>query len=72
MQLAIFDYGAGNLHSLAKALSVPGVTVAFETDPHALLSADVVVLPGVGAFGATDGADDVFVLVSKRADETLR
>jgi glutamine amidotransferase len=52
MRLAVFDYGAGNLHSLGKALAAPGVTVAFETDPHALLSADAIVLPGVGAFGA--------------------
>jgi imidazole glycerol-phosphate synthase subunit HisH len=51
MRLAVFDYGAGNLHSLGKALAVPGVEVSIETDPFALLSADCIVLPGVGAFG---------------------
>jgi glutamine amidotransferase len=52
MRLAVFDYGAGNLHSLGKALCAPGVDVSLETDPTALLSADCIVLPGVGAFGA--------------------
>lgn len=51
MRLAIFDYGAGNLHSLTKALQAPGVVVSVETDPHRLLLADALVLPGVGAFG---------------------
>lgn len=52
MRLAIFDYGAGNLHSLTKALQAPGIVVSTETDPRLLLDADVMVLPGVGAFGA--------------------
>jgi imidazole glycerol-phosphate synthase subunit HisH len=52
MRLAIFDYGAGNLHSLSKALQAPDVVVSVETDPRALLSADAIVMPGVGAFGA--------------------
>jgi glutamine amidotransferase len=52
MRVALFDYGAGNLHSLAKALASPGVEVAIESDAHRLTAADAVVLPGVGAFGA--------------------
>jgi glutamine amidotransferase len=52
MRLAVFDYGAGNLHSLGKALCAPGIDVSIETDPAALLVADCIVLPGVGAFGA--------------------
>jgi imidazole glycerol-phosphate synthase subunit HisH len=52
MRIAVFDYGAGNLHSLTKALAGPGVDVAIEADPFALLLADAIVLPGVGAFGA--------------------
>lgn len=50
MRLALFDYGAGNLHSLGKALAVPGVDVIVEDDARRLTSADAVVLPGVGAF----------------------
>src|SRR2546430_210088 len=52
MHVTIFDYGAGNLHSLAKALEMDGITMAIETDPVRSLSTDVLVLPGVGAFGA--------------------
>lgn len=51
MRLTLFDYGAGNLHSLAKALAGAGRTVTIETDPRAALDTDVLVLPGVGAFG---------------------
>lgn len=56
MKVVIFDYGAGNLHSLAKSLDLPGVEVAVETDPVAAAGADALVLPGVGAFGAAAGA----------------
>jgi glutamine amidotransferase len=48
----IFDYGAGNMHSLAKAIATSGGEVAIEPDPRRALDADVLVLPGVGAFGA--------------------
>jgi glutamine amidotransferase len=50
MRLTIFDYGAGNLHSLAKALARPGLDIALETDPARAVAADALVLPGVGAF----------------------
>ncbi len=49
-RVAIFDYGAGNLHSLAKALAVPGADVAIESDPARAAEASLLVLPGVGAF----------------------
>jgi glutamine amidotransferase len=52
MRVTIFDYGAGNLHSLAKALRGPGVDVAIESEPAAALATDVLVLPGVGAFAS--------------------
>ena len=52
MRVTLFDYGAGNLHSLAKALDVPGADVSIEPDPLRALETDVLVLPGVGAFGA--------------------
>jgi glutamine amidotransferase len=50
MRVALFDYGAGNLHSLAKALAGPARGIRLETDPRAALDTDVLVLPGVGAF----------------------
>jgi glutamine amidotransferase len=51
MRITLFDYGAGNLHSLAKALRGEGRDVRFETDVRAALQTDLLVLPGVGAFG---------------------
>ncbi len=57
MRITLFDYGAGNLHSLAKALALaaPGATVRIESDAWAALGTDVFVLPGVGAFGPAAG-----------------
>jgi glutamine amidotransferase len=52
MRVTIFDYGAGNLHSLAKAIERGGVDVRIETDPVVAVATDALVLPGVGAFGA--------------------
>src|ERR1700681_676861 len=54
--LAIFDYGAGNLHSLVKAISTDERTISIETDLRAAMTADLLVLPGVGAFGAAADA----------------
>lgn len=50
MKIVVFDYGAGNLHSLGKALARTGHAVAVETDPLRALDSDLLVLPGVGAF----------------------
>jgi len=50
LRVTIFDYGAGNLHSLAKALSVDDVRLAVVADARAALETDVLVLPGVGNF----------------------
>ena len=52
MRITIFDYGAGNLHSLAKALEIEGAIITVEADPIRSVDTDVLVLPGVGAFGA--------------------
>ena len=51
MKVTLFDYGAGNLHSLAKALALGGAQVRIEPDPSKCTDADALVLPGVGAFG---------------------
>jgi glutamine amidotransferase len=52
MKVALLDFGIGNLHSLAKALSSSGHDVRIETSVRDVLAADAVVLPGVGNFGA--------------------
>lgn len=56
MRVALFDYGAGNLHSLAKALEGAGATVRVTAAWREALAADALVLPGVGAFGQAAGA----------------
>jgi glutamine amidotransferase len=49
--VTIFDYGAGNIHSLMKALDVGNdVELRLERDPRSALDTDALVLPGVGAF----------------------
>ncbi len=50
MKVALFDYGIGNLHSLAKALQAGGAQVSLETEITSVMRADAMVLPGVGAF----------------------
>ena len=52
MNVAIYDYGTGNLHSLAKALEGAGAHVKIETEPAVALQFEALILPGVGNFGA--------------------
>jgi glutamine amidotransferase len=52
LRIGLFDYGAGNLHSLAKALESGGGQVTVTRNWARALALDALVLPGVGAFGA--------------------
>ena len=57
MTVALIDYGAGNLHSVANALKAAGARdIAVTDDPDVVANADRIVLPGVGAFGACASA----------------
>ncbi|MDD2981256.1 MAG: imidazole glycerol phosphate synthase subunit HisH [Hespellia sp.] len=49
--IAIIDYDAGNIKSVEKALVLLGQDVKITRDAEEILSADKVILPGVGAFG---------------------
>ena len=55
-QVALIDYGSGNLHSAARALreaaaqAGTGHAIAVTDDPAAILAAERIVLPGVGHF----------------------
>jgi glutamine amidotransferase len=51
--IAIVDYKAGNLASVKKAFDHLGASAVVTADPKVVESADKVVLPGVGHFGAT-------------------
>jgi glutamine amidotransferase len=55
-RVAVVDYGAGNLRSVARALARSGFDPLATGDPDALRRADAVVLPGVGAFDAAMSA----------------
>jgi glutamine amidotransferase len=49
--VVLIDAGTGNLRSVQKALESLGANVLRTADPQDVLSAQKVVLPGVGAFG---------------------
>jgi glutamine amidotransferase len=49
-RIALVDYGAGNLRSVAKALERSGMEPIVTGDPIVVRDADGVLLPGVGAF----------------------
>jgi len=51
-RIAVLDYGIGNLRSAEKALQHVGAAARLVSDAVSVESADAVVLPGVGAFGA--------------------
>ena len=51
MNVAVVDYDAGNTLSVTRALEKVGARVYLTSDPEEVLTADAVVLPGVGAFG---------------------
>ena len=49
--VAIVDYGLGNLYSVSMACLQAGLQPVITAEAHALLQANAVILPGVGAFG---------------------
>jgi imidazole glycerol phosphate synthase glutamine amidotransferase subunit len=51
MTIGIVDYGAGNLHSVHKALTFLGKKCRLVPEPEALAGVTHLVLPGVGSFG---------------------
>ena len=49
--VTVIDYGLGNLFSVARALERCGAEVCLTNKPEEVLSAEKIILPGVGAFG---------------------
>lgn len=49
--IVVVDYGMGNLSSVAKAFQYIGEEVTISNTPAQVVSADRLVVPGVGAFG---------------------
>lgn len=50
IEIAILDYGMGNVRSVEKALEHVGTGAELTRDPERVRAADGVILPGVGAF----------------------
>lgn len=61
--IAIIDYDAGNIKSVEKALLFLGEEVTVTRDEEAILNADGIILPGVGAFGDAMGKLHTYGLV---------
>lgn len=55
MDVAIIDYGVGNLRSVQKAIEHEGHTAVIASDPAVIRDAPRVILPGVGAFAGALG-----------------
>jgi len=51
-RVVVLDYGSGNVHSAAKALEAAGADVEMTADRRAVMDADGLLVPGVGAFEA--------------------
>src|ERR1700731_995682 len=66
-EVAVVDYGVGNLLSVRRALEHCGARVTVTAEHRAILSAPRVVLPGVGAF-----ADGMAELRRRGLDQVAR
>lgn len=49
-EIAVLDYGLGNLRSVVRGLEAAGASPKITNDPEIIQSADGLLLPGVGAF----------------------
>ena len=76
-EIALIDYGVGNLLSVSKALEYCGAKVRIISKPEDLLSFSKVVLPGVGAFSyamkelSNRGLDVAIKKIANRGDTLL-
>lgn len=64
--VAIIDYGVGNLFSLVSSFKIIGEKAIVSSDEKEILSADRIILPGVGAF-----EDAIKKLKNTGLDKTL-
>ncbi len=77
IDVTVLDYGVGNLLSVSRALEQCGARVAITSEATAILAANRVVLPGVGAFSdgmaalRTFGMDDVLRRVAAKGTPLL-
>lgn len=70
--IAILDYGLGNLMSLKIALENQGIDAMITGNPDEIMKADVIFLPGVGAFRDASNAlweRGLAEILRRKADE---
>jgi glutamine amidotransferase len=78
VQIALLDYGSGNLRSAERALLEAGrrtgidVRVTVTSDPQAVRTADRLMLPGVGAFAASMEGLRARAGLAEAMDEAVR
>jgi glutamine amidotransferase len=65
--IAVIDYGAGNIFSVANALTFLGVDNVLLESPRTLGDADAIILPGVGAF-----PDAMYMLRERGFDSAIK
>lgn len=65
-RVVVIDYDAGNMRSVARALTHVGAEPIISADPADILTADAVILPGVGA-----AADTMLKLTERRLVEPI-
>jgi len=65
--IAIIDYGLGNIRSLLNWFKKGGLEAKLTSNPDEILSAELIVLPGVGAF-----EDAIDKLKSSKMDAVLK
>lgn len=70
--IAIIDYGAGNIFSVKNALDYLGLESRLISDKESVISADAVILPGVGAFPAAMKKLEATGLVETIKEEALK
>jgi imidazoleglycerol phosphate synthase glutamine amidotransferase subunit HisH len=67
--VAVIDYGVGNLLSVKRGLEYCGAKVNVTDDKDLIMSASRVVLPGVGAF--SDGMDGLRDIIKSLSSVTF-
>jgi glutamine amidotransferase len=65
--IAIIDYGVGNLRSVERAFAATGNPATISSDAQVLCEAKGLVLPGVGAFGSC-----IYALAERGFDQLVR
>jgi len=77
--VALIDYGSGNLRSVEKALAraarerATGQEIVVTSDPEIVVGAERIVLPGVGAFGdCMNGISSIHGMIDGLRDTVLK